>query len=611
MVKQHAGRDTLSAEMKIDAPLKKWWFVLVDTDHRNKSDGLPPTRFEDIPNPRGGSTLIANTVLYGVATRYIDRFEWIYGKWLSNTKTTLKGMLGTVTLNFDFEEHGENAFTVKVHIRVSDTRWWVHPVIMLFFKKWLKHNLLGVKRIESLVADDELFALPPKATPASHDSGALRQLADRLAPCSPDPALCERVARHLLDAADHQLARIRPYALSRSIGFDKLDVLRFMLNGTLHGLFDMNWDLLCPSCRGAKYSASTLKEVKKTVHCPSCNIDYEADFDRNVELTFRPHPSVRAVDRRSYCVGNPAKTMHVMVQIWIGGGASAEVDMELEAGKYRVGSPQQAGFDELEVAEDGTLAREAEFMLGSQESRGSVALRAGSVQLRFVNRDPEEICVRLERTAWLEHAVTAAEVTLMPEFRKSFSSEVLKPGLQMGIHNVAVLFTDLKESTRYYSRFGDAAAYSIVHDHFVILESCVERNRGSAVKTIGDAIMAVFPSALDAFKAAQAIHEEIASFNAGLTDRSIMIKSGIHAGPLLAINANDRLDYFGQTVNFAARTNGQSRGGDIVLAESVWLEHHVGQYADSLGLASEIFFAQMKGIDGEQRMVRCRPTSAG
>jgi class 3 adenylate cyclase len=593
--------------VRVEASLEKWWFAMTDTDHRNKADGLPPTRYEDLPHPRGGSTLIANTVLLGATVRYIDQFEWIHGRWLANTKTTIQGMMGTIAMIYDFEKHDDHAFTIRAQIKVSHTRWWAHPLVMLFFKKWLRKNLLGDKNINRFDTHETLFpALPIDASSPSHDREALRAMADRLLPCSPNKELRERVARYLLDAADHQLARIRPYELARLIGFDKLEVLRFMLNGTLQGLFDMNWDLLCPSCRGAKYSASSLKEMKKSVHCPSCNIDFEAEFDRNVELTFCPHPAVRAVDGRTYCVGNPAKTMHILVQRWLGGGESITVDMELKAGRYRIGSPQLDGYDELEVVADGAAASEAAFVLGAQENRTNAVLRAGAVRLRFDSRDPESICVRLERTAWVEHAVTAAEVTAMPEFRKSFSSEVLKPGLQMGIHHVAILFTDLKESTRYYSQHGDAAAYNIVHDHFVILEECVEKNRGSVVKTIGDAIMAVFPSALEAFKAALAIHAGIASFNAGLSDRSIIVKTGLHAGPVLAINANDRLDYFGQTVNFAARTNGHSHGGDIVLAESVWLEHIVPALPDPLAPAPEIFVAHMKGIDGEHRMVRCQ-----
>jgi len=606
-VKLRKGRDTLFGEARIEAPLEKWWFAMTDTDHRNKSDGLPPSRYEDVPNPRGGSTLIANTVLLGVATRYIDQFEWIYCKWLAVTKTTIQGLLGTVAMTFDFEEHGAAAFTAKVRIKVTDTRWWIHPLIMLFFKNWLKKNLLGLKGIEKIDVHGESPAFPARASLPSYDSEALLAMTERLLPCSPDKALCGQIARYLLDAADHQLARIRPYELAHRIGVDKLDVLRFMLNGTLQGLFDMSWDLLCPVCRGAKYAAPTLREVKETVHCSSCNIDYGAGFDRNVELTFSPHPAVRAMDRNTYCVGNPAKTKHILVQRWIGGGESTTIDMELKEGKYRIGSPQQDGYDELEVVADGAMAfSEAAFVLGSQSDRTRAVLQAGPVRLRFDNRDEERICVRLERTAWLEHAVTAAEVTIMPEFRKSFSSEVLKPGLQMGMQHVAILFTDLKESTRYYSTHGDAAAYNVVHDHFVILEGCVERNRGAVVKTIGDAVMAVFPSAREAFMAAQAIHTEIASFNAGLPDRSIIVKTGLHAGPVLAINANDRLDYFGQTVNFAARTNGHSLGGDIVLAESVWLEHIKPAYEDPLTGAPEIFTARMKGIDGEHRMARCR-----
>ncbi len=50
----------------------------------------------------------------------------------------------------------------------------------------------------------------------------------------------------------------------------------------------MKWDLLCPNCRGPKVSVGLLSELPRGAHCPSCNIDYERDFERNVELSFAP-----------------------------------------------------------------------------------------------------------------------------------------------------------------------------------------------------------------------------------------------------------------------------------------------------------------------------------
>ncbi|HKU94570.1 MAG TPA: adenylate/guanylate cyclase domain-containing protein, partial [Vineibacter sp.] len=95
------------------------------------------------------------------------------------------------------------------------------------------------------------------------------------------------------------------------------------------------------------------------------------------------------------------------------------------------------------------------------------------------------------------------------------------------------------------------------------------------VKTIGDAVMAAFADPADAVRAALAIREDVTALDRrlsaerGLSAGALVVKIGLHMGPSIAVNLNDRLDYFGTTVNMAARLQGQSRGGDIVLSHAV------------------------------------------
>ncbi len=136
------------------------------------------------------------------------------------------------------------------------------------------------------------------------------------------------------------------------------------------------------------------------------------------------------------------------------------------------------------------------------------------------------------------------------------------------IDEVAVLFTDLKESSALYRRIGDAAAYRLVRKHFVFLTRIIHDHNGTVVKTIGDAVMAVFMQAGQAVKAAIAIQCCVNGFNRenGLSD-GLVIKLGIHAGPAIAVKQGDRLDYFGSVVNIAAQLRSQSAGRDLVLSD--------------------------------------------
>jgi class 3 adenylate cyclase len=152
---------------------------------------------------------------------------------------------------------------------------------------------------------------------------------------------------------------------------------------------------------------------------------------------------------------------------------------------------------------------------------------------------------------------------------------VLRPGDEVGIGNVALMFTDLKGSTALYEAIGSAAAYRLVRDHFALLAAVVRAHDGSVVKTIGDAVMAAFADPRDAVAAALAVQERVAEFNRRNDGQAITIKLGVHAGPCIAVTLNDRLDYFGSTVNMAARLQSESIGGDIVLSTAVLADPRV------------------------------------
>ena len=108
--------------------------------------------------------------------------------------------------------------------------------------------------------------------------------------------------------------------------------------------------------------------------------------------------------------------------------------------------------------------------------------------------------------AWSDQAITAAEVLTLQRFRDLFAEEALRPGDQIVVGSLTVLFTDLVDSTRMYREIGDATAFGLVMDHFDVLRAAIEAADGAIVKTIGDAVMAVFrrPAAgLQAILAAQ------------------------------------------------------------------------------------------------------------
>jgi class 3 adenylate cyclase len=161
------------------------------------------------------------------------------------------------------------------------------------------------------------------------------------------------------------------------------------------------------------------------------------------------------------------------------------------------------------------------------------------------------------------------EVVSLQAFRDLFAEATLRPGDEAAVGQVALLFTDLRGSTALYERVGDAKAFNLVREHFAFLAAIVRDHDGAVVKTIGDAVMASFGDPADAVKAALAMQERIAGFNREHGTGELVLKIGVHVGASVMVSLNERLDYFGSTVNMAARLQGQSAGGDIVLSHAV------------------------------------------
>ncbi len=153
-------------------------------------------------------------------------------------------------------------------------------------------------------------------------------------------------------------------------------------------------------------------------------------------------------------------------------------------------------------------------------------------------------------------------------FRELMGDEVLQPDQSLEIMNSTILFTDIKSSTEMYTRLGDAVAFKLVRDHFRILFRIIKEHDGVPVKTIGDAVMGVFINEQKAVSAALEIQRLINEFSNGKNnDEKIVLKIGVHTGNTIIVTLNGRLDYFGNSVNTAARIQGQALPGEVVLSE--------------------------------------------
>jgi class 3 adenylate cyclase len=229
--------------------------------------------------------------------------------------------------------------------------------------------------------------------------------------------------------------------------------------------------------------------------------------------------------------------------------------------------------------------------------------------LELRNQTAGPVLAVLEDVAWTRDATTAAYVTTLQEFHDLFSSEVLAPGQHHAVRHLALVFSNLKGSTQLYEGIGDAAAYGRVNRLFEFIKQSTVSSGGAVIKTFGDGVMCAFPQLDEALEAALAMQQQIAPWcrEQGI-DPPFTLRLGVHAGPVIAISANDRLDYFGRTVNLAARVADQSLGGDVVVLADV-----LAQASLPADITAGHFTTRLRGLDEDQHLVRLtasRPPAA-
>ncbi|MEB3299223.1 MAG: adenylate/guanylate cyclase domain-containing protein [Candidatus Sericytochromatia bacterium] len=446
------------------------------------------------------------------------------------------------------------------------------------------------------------------------DTGALERLSElelRLQRTTRlDVGLVARLVDLVRVGGDLEAGRLRPLALARQWGVPRHDVVRLFLHAVQAGLLDLHWEMTCPHCRGVSKGHTHLADLVEDASCAYCLVNVSSDLASSVEVTFRPNAAVRHIEERMYCSGGPGAMPHVLAQVVVPPFDRRELQLDLGVGTYRLRGQWREGFTRLEIVAGapGGIGRLHELRCtGTRLEPEGLEVGPGPVRLAIDNAADRPLRLLLERTAWADDRLTAAALTSHGDFRRMFGQEVLAPGTQVSLSRQTILFTDLKNSTQMYENIGDAVSFSLVRDHFAIMEQAISAHGGGIVKTIGDAVMAVFDDPAEAVRSALRMQRDLAEFNRTSGRPPLTLKVGLHSGPGIAVTLNDRLDYFGTTVNMAARVQGESVGDDVVMSESVLADPLVQAVLREEAIPAEPYEAVLKGLGGEHRLTRLWP----
>lgn len=582
----------LEQEFPIDRELA--WQLLADNNRMNDAIGLFPVAFDQAKTETGGMFYreAAAKVMGLVPMKWQEfPFEWQEQEFYTVERRYLSGPLLYYKLKVELSDAATGGMQTKVRLTAEFA-----PRNVLAYPAIQTTGLPAVKKIMLYMENAHLDAQSSKlAKPAAPkvNHAELERLSNELRAYPVAEEFIAQLKTHLTESSDQDAAQLVPSQLAKRWGMGNEQVLRGLLYATKTGLSDMSWHVICPNCRVSKDDYRSLSELEQQFHCDLCGVLYDANFDQSVELQFAVHPNVRQAYAEMYCVGGPVITPHVKAQRILKPGGWAEFPLANEA-SMRLRVLQKN--DQVTVGQKGSFRYTEAGWMGESGEASSISV---------INDSTKDIVVALENADWSEDTITAAKVTAMQEFRDLFSSEVLAPGQKIAIGHVTILFTDLKGSTALYEESGDANAYGRVRGHFDFLTEHIKQNSGSVVKTIGDAVMAVFSKPSDGVRAALAIQEKLGAFNEQTSD-TLLLRLGLFSGPAIAVNSNDRLDYFGRTVNLAARVQGQGDAGEVILSQELLDQPDVATLVDVQGLSIEPFMAELKGIEDEQALVRIR-----
>jgi class 3 adenylate cyclase len=450
---------------------------------------------------------------------------------------------------------------------------------------------------------------------------------------SADPGAAAAIERLVREGKDRELSRVNAIDFATKNALNEERAIAAFLHAARLGIFDLSWNVLCPGCGGVLDAGASLKSVCRDEYsCALCAAGYQPTLDEMVEVTFTVTPRVRRIAAHA---PHELPVVDYFRQIFWSSGVDLPEDLEFEKlidevtleaielppGEKAILSlhlpsefiivfdPVTHAAQFLDVKGEPTRDRQnLTVTLNKVRSpTGTVEVRPGPLRLQIENRTD----LRVLPSVWIAgdtlHALlgkrkpflTAKRLLSNQTFRDLYRTDTLDVDQRLKITSLTFLFTDLKGSTALYDRVGDLVAYDLVRAHFRVLHEIVASESGAVVKTIGDAVMATFPTPERAVAAAFRMREAVRALKVGGTHADLMLKIGIHEGPCLAVMLNDRQDYFGQTVNIASRVQSIADARAIFASQSVVENPGVAQILAKGGIKPVSQRRALRGVGEE------------
>ena len=443
-----------------------------------------------------------------------------------------------------------------------------------------------------------------------------------------EPSVVEALKTTVESDPDRALNRINPLAFATAHGLNEEATIGALVHAARLGIFDMSWTVVCPSCGSVLETAAALKTINRHQYfCSLCTAEYEPTLDQLIEVTFTVNPRTRRIAAHD---PDSLPAAEFMRQVFLSSGAELPDDVEAAISKLTLDLMELApgekaamslilpkgsviAFDPvthgalfLDVSGEETQERRSLSMVfaDAHPHSGALALRPGPARITFENKTDRRTLPGL----WIHGSdldalwnrrrpfLTATRLLSNQTFRDLYRSGTFDPEQRFKITSLTILFTDLRGSTALYDRVGDLAAFDLVRSHFGELIASVAAEGGAVVKTIGDAVMATFPTPERALRSAMRMREAMRKINEQRGSEDLALNIGLHEGPCLAVMLDERQDYFGQTVNIAARVQDLAEPDAILATKPVVESAEVARLVGEAGYRTTSRHLSLRGV---------------
>jgi len=442
------------------------------------------------------------------------------------------------------------------------------------------------------------------------------------------PRVISKFETFIRTATDFDLLRVNPIQYAEERGMNEAEALDLFLHAAKIGLFEMDWHIVCPHCGFIVNSMHNMGQLQSHNLCSVCGIERDYSLDDYILVAFSISPQVRDIQyhhpetldihdlyfnyRLSKDLISPLPQFpswrDIAIQItkyidYVQPGAKVTTAFEIPPGPLRATNGENQSCIQLSVTQehDENTSRIPIKLVDGKFQSDDPKMQPRTLTTVAMDNQPATSFYDLERelpngkvvielenlqdrrsALWiyqppdmptpvlaLKPSLSGKKLLTTQTFSDLFRSQVINSGETISIKDITFLFTDLKGSTAMYEQVGDAKAYFLVHQHFDALSRVIRERNGAIVKTIGDAVMAVFDSPVEATSAAIEMIDALKAFNETIS-QELILKVGIHRGHSIAVTVNDKNDYFGQTVNIAARVQALADANEVYITAEVY-----------------------------------------